>query len=79
MSYESERRLFHVMNKAGWHYDPATGGFRKGGDLWVSWGQAEGALRLADEGETAAGAVGQSRTLATIIHAADNENGRHDG
>lgn len=77
VSYEDDRRLFAVMRNAGWTHDGATGGFIKpqqiGAALWVSWDQAMDALRLADEGEEAAGMLPQSRTLATIMAKVSNE------
>ncbi len=70
--YEADRRLFAVMKRAGWAHDGKTGGFKKRG-LWVSWGQAKDALRLADAGETVAGVAGQSETLARIIKQPSND------
>lgn len=70
--YNADQRLFAALRQAGWLHDPETQGFRKR-DLWVSWGQAMDALRLAEDGEAAAGAVGQSETLARIITSAENE------
>jgi hypothetical protein len=71
--YEADRRLYNVMKMAGWRHELSTNGFRNARGLWVSWGQAEDALRLADEGEKAVAAVGQSDTLARIINAAEND------
>jgi hypothetical protein len=73
--YEADRRLFHVMKLGGWTHDKDTSGFCKG-KLWVSWGQAEDALRLADEGEAAVAVVGQSQTLAKIIAGSKVANDR---
>jgi hypothetical protein len=72
--YASDRRLFAVMGSAGWLHDPATGGFTRGAD-WVSWGQAEDALRLADEGETVVGVAPQSRVVARVAHPVANDSG----
>ena len=74
--YDSDRRLFAAMRAAGWTHDAETGGFAKktaSGNLWVSWGQAEDALRFADEGETVVGVAPQSREVAVIINAASND------
>lgn len=70
--YASDRRLFHVMRIGGWQEDPETGGFRKG-TLWVSWGQAEDALRLADEGEEAVAVNPANRVIARVTHQASND------
>jgi len=75
--YEDERRLFHAMQQAGWWHDAKTGGFLRtvdGHHLWVSWGQAEDALRLADDGERVEGVAPQSRTVAQVIAGAANIN-----
>jgi hypothetical protein len=63
------------MRTAGWLHDAKTGGFtkrvRNGGvhrRLWVSWGQADDAVRLAEAGEEVVGVVGQSETLARIVN-----------
>jgi hypothetical protein len=80
--YEADRRLFHVMKLAGWAYEPKTGGFvrkQDGHTLWVSWGQAESALSLADEGEAAAGVAPMSRTVAAIINRPANVRAANDG
>lgn len=77
--YEAERRLFHAMKLAGWSHDGATGGFTrvvKNGamrrKLWVSWGQAGDALRLADDGEKVAAVEPQSERVARIVAKAGN-------
>ncbi len=69
--YNADRRVFHVMRQAGWSHDLATGGFTKavdGHQLWVSWGQAADALRLADEGEPVEGVVPLDRGAAEAVH-----------
>lgn len=73
--YAADRRLFHAMKLAGWSHDPKTGGFvrkQDGHTLWVSWGQAESALRLADEGETVRGVAPMSRSVAALLNAAND-------
>lgn len=80
--YASDRRLFHAMKIAGWHHDPKTGGFvRKvdGHTIWVSWGQAEDALRLADDGEVVQAVAPMSRTIAAIINQRANDRAANDG
>lgn len=76
-TYDDDRRMFHAMRLAGWSHDQKTGGFVKrlpaGGTLWVSWGQAESALALADEGEAVAAVAPQSRTVAALLNSAANE------
>ena len=56
--YDSERRLFAIMRRAGWRHEQASGGFSKVVEdrglkrrLWVSWGQARDAVRFAEDGE----------------------------
>lgn len=74
--YDDDRRLFHAMKLAGWAHDQKTGGFKRqidGHTLWVSWGQAESALRLADDGEPVQGVAPQSRTVAAILASASND------
>lgn len=73
--YDTDRRLFAVMRLSGWIDDPETGGFTKWVDkqrLWVSWAQAEDALRLADEGEKAQGVVPLSESVARVVAKASN-------
>lgn len=68
--YNADRRLFKVMQMGGWSHDLGTGGFTKAVDghrLWVSWGQASDALRLADEGEKVAAAAPMSREAAAVV------------
>lgn len=80
--YEADRRLFQVMKLAGWEHDPKTGGFTRkqdGHTLWVSWGQAESALVLADDGEKAAAVAPVSRTIAAIINRPANDRAANDG
>lgn len=82
MSYEDDRRLVQAMKQAGWQEDPKTGGFvrkHEGRSLWVSWGQAEDALRLADEGETVEAVAPQSRTIAAALHGTANDRAANDG
>lgn len=70
--YAAARRLFQVMKLGGWLEYPETGGFRKGA-LWVSWSQAEDALRLADQGERVAGVAPASRVIERVTHQASND------
>jgi hypothetical protein len=77
--YTDDRRLEAVMRQGGWLYDAATHGFARKKDghrLWVSWGQAEDALRLADEGEKVIGVMPQSERLARIVNSSDVVNDR---
>ena len=58
------------MKQAGWAHDLETGGFTKAVDghrLWISWGQAVDALRLADEGEKVVGVAPMSREAAAAV------------
>lgn len=73
--YASDRRLFAVMRLSGWDEDPETNGFTKWVDrkrLWVSWAQAEDALRLADEGEKVQGVAPLSESVARVVSKAAN-------
>ncbi len=69
------------MRQAGWSQDSETGGFTKvvrgqgaiRRTLWVSWRQAEDALRLADDGEKVAAVTPVSRSIEAVVAKASNE------
>lgn len=79
--YADDRRMFHAMRVAGWRYEPTNGGFSKQVTngamkrrLWVSWGQAADALRLADVGETVQGVAPVSEHIAGVVAAVENDD-----
>ena len=55
-----------AMRAAGWRYDPATDGYRKGKN-WVSRSQAEAALVAAEEGRSVAPEQGLSESFAEVL------------
>lgn len=77
--YNADRRLFAVMKAAGWKAEK-NGGFSKlvrhAGSikhrLWVSWRQAEDALRLADAGEKVQGMRPVSEVAQNVVVGAAN-------
>lgn len=76
--YAADRRLFHVMRQAAWSHDAGTGGFTKlvdGHQVWVSWGQAMDALRLADDGEPVVGVAPMDRECAEVVTAFERVRG----